>query len=379
MAEGVPSGLALPNRLQPDPPYVHPALSFCRPDTRRYGLAIAITLVCVLLTYLVGVVIERSVFQLAVVAVVLSAWYGGLGPGLLSSALSATAIMYFMLEPRYSLLVKSWDEGLQLAVFVLVAVLMSALSNSRHQAERALRLRSHELEAANKELEAFSYSVSHDLRRPLRAIDGYSKILMEEHATGLPPSARRYLELVRSCTQETGQLVDDLLEFAKLGRQALRKRPTEPAEVVRQALEEHHADRQGRDIEVVVQDLPRCQADAALLKIVFVNLLQNAMKFTRTRDKALIEVGWKGTKEGPTYYVKDNGVGFRMQYADQVFGVFQRLHRSEDYEGTGVGLAMVQRIVQRHGGAIWAEAGSDKGATFYFTLQPDTRHANGSD
>jgi light-regulated signal transduction histidine kinase (bacteriophytochrome) len=310
-------------------------------------------------------------FQLAVVAVVLSAWYGGLGPGLLSCLLSGTAIMYFMLEPRYSLAVKSWDEALQLGVFFVVALLMSALSDTRRQAEVALRLRSEELEAANKELEAFSYSVSHDLRRPLRAIDGYSRILMEEHATHLAAPARRYLELVRACTQETGQLVDDLLDFAKLGRQALHKRRTDPIELVRQALDELMTEHEGRDVKIAVQDLPVCEADPALLKLIFINLLQNALKFTRAREKASIEVGWNGMRENPVYYVKDNGVGFSMEYVDQLFGVFQRLHRSEEYEGTGVGLAMVQRIVQRHGGMIWAEAERGTGATFYFNLQSE--------
>jgi K+-sensing histidine kinase KdpD len=231
----MPSDVALTGSLKPPAePSRLPPTFWLHSDLTRYGLAVAITLLGFVLTYLLGVMIERSVFQLAVVAVVLSAWYGGLGPGLLSSTLSATAIMYFMLEPRYSLSVKSWDEGLQLAVFVLVAVLMSALSNRRHQAERALRLRSEELEAANKELEAFSYSVSHDLRRPLRVIDGYSKILMEEHATTLTPPARRYLQLVRSCTQQTGQLVHDLLDLRRLEeRGAIERTSVDLAALIR--------------------------------------------------------------------------------------------------------------------------------------------------
>jgi PAS domain S-box-containing protein len=239
----------------------------------------------------------------------------------------------------------------------------------RKQADQALQQRTAQLEAANKELEAFSYSVSHDLRSPLRAIDGFSRILLEEYAPQLPAEASRYLDLVRSNTQKMGELVDDLLAFSRLGRQPLKKQSLSPEGIVRESLEDLSPEQAGRQVEIVLGALPDCEADPALLKQVFVNLISNALKFTRQRDVAHIEIGSEEKDGRPAYYVRDNGVGFDMQYVGKLFGVFQRLHRAEDYEGTGVGLAIVQRIVSRHGGRAWAEAELDKGATFYFTLE----------
>lgn len=247
--------------------------------------------------------------------------------------------------------------------------------------------RTAQLEAANKELEAFSYSVSHDLRAPLRAMDGFSRILLEEYTLQLSDEARRYLHIVRTNARQMGQLVDDLLAFSRLSRQSLNKQPVSPADLVHQALEELRPDQDGRRVEIIIGDLPVCQADPVLLKQVFVNLLSNALKFTRKRDVAVIEIGCQRMTDdrrqmtddrqesivsrpsSVVYYVKDNGVGFDMRYAHKLFGVFQRLHRAEEYEGTGVGLAIVQRIIHRHGGRVWAEAEVDKGATFYFTLE----------
>jgi signal transduction histidine kinase len=227
-----------------------------------------------------------------------------------------------------------------------------------------------QLEAANKELEAFSYSVSHDLRAPLRAIDGFSRILVEEHAPQLSQEAAEYLGLVRDNTQQMGRLVDDLLNFSRLGRQQVKKRTVEPGNIVRQCIDELRGAHQGRRVEITVAELPNCAADPSLLKQVWFNLLANAFKYTRNRETAHIEVGCQADRPGTcTYFVRDNGVGFDMQYAPKLFGVFQRLHRAEDYEGTGVGLAIVQRIVLRHGGRVWAEAQPDRGATFYFTLE----------
>ena len=230
--------------------------------------------------------------------------------------------------------------------------------------------RTAELAAANKELEAFSYSVSHDLRAPLRAIDGFSRILIKHHAQELTGEGKEYLQLVRDSTQRMGKLIDDLLAFSRLGRQPLQKQTVEAAKQVRQCLAELRGAQDGRRVEVSVADLPACQADPALLKQVWVNLLSNAIKYTGKREVAQIEVGWKkGDRDGELiFYVKDNGAGFDMQYAPKLFGIFQRLHRAEDYEGTGVGLAIVQRIVHRHGGRVWAEAQMEQGATFYFTL-----------
>ena len=233
--------------------------------------------------------------------------------------------------------------------------------------------RTAELETSNKELEAFSYSVSHDLRAPLRAMDGFSRILMEDYQADLVPEAKRYLGLIRENAQQMGSLIDHLLAFSRLGRQPLKKQEVAPAELAREALANLAAEQDGRDIDITIADLPVCQADPALLRQVFANLLGNALKFTKQRARAVIEVGCQPDENGnPVYYVRDNGAGFDMEYANKLFGVFQRLHRAEDYKGTGVGLATVQRIIHRHGGRIWPEAAVDRGATFYFTLGKDT-------
>jgi light-regulated signal transduction histidine kinase (bacteriophytochrome) len=259
--------------------------------------------------------------------------------------------------------------------------------NERKQAqEEILRLNVgmkqwvNEVESANQQLEAFSYSVSHDLRAPLRAMDGYSRILLESHASGPPEATEHYLRLIRKNALRMGQLIDDLLGFSRLGRQPLRVQCIAPGEIVREVLAELGGEREGRQADIRVGDLPACKADPALLKQVYANLLDNALKYTREREQAAIEVGCRSgdTDSGEhIYFVRDNGVGFDMAYVDKLFGVFQRLHRPEDYEGTGVGLATVKRIIQRHEGRIWAEAEVDHGATFYFTLKDGSNHDRG--
>ena len=234
--------------------------------------------------------------------------------------------------------------------------------------ETQLIRRAEELQTANRELEAFSYSVSHDLRAPLRAMDGFTRILLAEEAGTLSPEGIRYLGLVRENAGYMGHLVDGLLTFSRLGRQAVSRQAVSIEEVVRLALDELHAEQEGRHMEVVKGDLPPCEGDPRLLRQVWVNLLSNAFKFTRNREEARIELGCEMADGVPVYFVKDNGIGFDMRYADKLFGVFQRLHRQEDYEGTGVGLAIVQRIVHRHGGRVWAEGKEGQGAAFYFTL-----------
>lgn len=231
--------------------------------------------------------------------------------------------------------------------------------------EKRVVERTAELQVANKELEAFAYSVSHDLRAPLRAVDGFSRILMEEYGPQLPAGAQHYLEVARNNAVQMGNLIDGLLHFSRLGRQPLRKQTVSPAVLVHQVLEDLRAEYDGRLVEITVGDLPSCEGDPLLLRQVFVNLLSNALKYTRERETARIEIA---SPESKVYCVRDNGVGFDMRYQDKLFGVFQRLHNSEDYEGTGVGLAIVQRIVHRHGGRVWADALVNQGATFYFTL-----------
>lgn len=233
--------------------------------------------------------------------------------------------------------------------------------------ERVVR-RTAELEAANKELEAFTYSVSHDLRAPLRHISGFSKMLSEEFSASLPKEAQHYLTRIQDGTHRMGTLVDDLLNLARIGRRDLTLQVAGLKSVVDEVIDILQPDCAGRRMEWKINDLPYVECDTALVKQIFQNLLSNALKFTRPREIALIEVGQSVRDGSPVIYVRDNGVGFSMKYADKLFGVFQRLHRAEDFEGTGVGLATVQRIVQKHGGRIWAEAELEKGATFYFTL-----------
>jgi light-regulated signal transduction histidine kinase (bacteriophytochrome) len=228
--------------------------------------------------------------------------------------------------------------------------------------------RTAQLEAANKELEAFTYSVSHDLRAPLRHISGFSKLLTEEYGSTLAPEAQHHLHRIQEGTRRMGLLVDDLLNLGRIGRHEVRLQVTGLNSVVNETLADLKAECEGRHLEWKIGSLPFVECDPALMKQVFQNLLSNAVKFTRPRTQAVIEVGQKNEDGTPVVFVRDNGVGFNIKYADKLFGVFQRLHRPEDFEGTGVGLATVQRIIQKHGGRIWAEAELDKGATFYFTL-----------
>ncbi len=228
-----------------------------------------------------------------------------------------------------------------------------------------------ELEAINKELESFSYSVSHDLRAPLRAMSGYARILNKDFSTHLPEDGQRYMRKVRESAQRMGILIDNMLAFSRLTRSEIKVQNVQPEAIVHQALNELKAEFVDRDLEFNIGEMCECQSDPVMLRQVFINLLHNAIKFTRGCKPALIEVGCSSEYKGEgkcLYFVKDNGVGFDMRYVDKLFGVFQRLHRAEDYEGTGVGLATVQRIIHRLGGEVWAESQVGKGSTFFFTL-----------
>jgi PAS domain S-box-containing protein len=234
--------------------------------------------------------------------------------------------------------------------------------------ERRVTERTAELAAANKELEAFAYSVAHDLRAPLRHIDGYSKLLAEQLGASLDEGAGHYLESIQDSTRNMGEMVDDLLNLSRVARKELNLQASGLSSLVDEVVKNLKSEVKDREIEWKISSLPFVECDPVLVKQVFVNLLSNAVKFTRTRPHAVIEVGQKLIDGQTVTYVRDNGVGFGMKYSDKLFGVFQRLHRQEDFEGTGVGLATVQRIVQKHGGRIWAEAELNTGATFYFTL-----------
>jgi PAS domain S-box-containing protein len=234
--------------------------------------------------------------------------------------------------------------------------------------EQRVQTRTAQLEAANQELESFSYSVSHDLRAPLRAIDGFSRILRSDHADRLDTEGQRLLGIIRTNTRDMGQLIDDLLAFSQLGRREVKAADLDMGTLVQEVVIELQDTLGDRTVQWNLKSLPATRADRALMHQVWVNLLGNALKFTRPRESAVIEVGCRSAAHEDVYYVKDNGVGFDMQYAHKLFGVFQRLHRYEEFEGTGVGLALVQRIVQRHAGRVWAEGQVNAGACFYFSL-----------
>lgn len=239
-----------------------------------------------------------------------------------------------------------------------------------------LEKRTVQLEAANKELEAFSYSVSHDLRAPLRAIDGFSRILVEDYYDNLDDDAKRVLDVIRKNTQNMGQLIDDLLAFSRLGRKQIERSPIDMTELAADVSTQLNPVSAEKDVRLNLGSLPPAQGDPAMIRQVFVNLLSNAAKYSKPNDTVVIDVEGYSENGEQVYYVKDNGVGFDMNYANKLFGVFQRLHSAEEFEGTGVGLAIVQRIVHRHGGRVWAEGKVNEGATFYFTL-PRENDSNG--
>lgn len=259
---------------------------------------------------------------------------------------------------------------------MLVSSAIRDVSDRRQAEDRirelnsALNERVAELHLVNRELESFSYSVSHDLRAPLRHIDGFTRILKEEYAGELSAEGIRYLDRVLDAANHMGHLVDDLLTLARIGRREIARRRVRLEDLVQEAIAELPSEVRERKIEWLVEPLGHADCDPGLIKIALSNLLSNGAKFTRTRERAVVEVGECESHGAPAYFVRDNGVGFDPKYADKLFGVFQRLHRQEDFEGTGIGLATVQRIIRRHGGEIWAESEPDRGATFFFTLGP---------
>lgn len=235
----------------------------------------------------------------------------------------------------------------------------------------SLQVRANQLEAANKDLEGFSYSVSHDLRAPLRAIDGFTKIFEEDYGGQIDDEGRRLLRVIRENSRRMGLLIDDLLAFSRLGRQPLSTEQTDMNSLALEALDQVHAGGLGTNASTVIHDLPAARVDRSLLKQVWINLLSNALKYSSTRESPQIEVGSLTTENALDhliFFVKDNGVGFDMRYYDKLFGVFQRLHRVDEFSGTGVGLAIVHRLITRHGGRVWAEAELNRGATFFFSV-----------
>jgi signal transduction histidine kinase len=275
---------------------------------------------------------------------------------------------------RNTIALLGFGAFLQLVLLASVYFLIHHDVTERRRVATELRSRGELLQAANEELEAFSYSVSHDLRAPLRHIDGYASLLSKAAGEALNANARRYLETISGSAKQMGQLIDDLLVFSRMGRQDMLQTTVNLDLLIKTVLHDLRLDLQERTISWTMHLLPNVSGDPAMLRQVFANLVANALKFTATRPEAKIEIGVAKQSPGEVeIFVRDNGVGFDMQYVDKLFGVFQRLHRNDEFEGTGIGLANVRRIIHRHGGRTWAEGVLDQGATFYFSL-PLTRY-----
>jgi len=328
-------------------------------------------------------------------SIALTTWYAGTGPSVLAILLSTASFDYFFTEPFYSFSVSSTDLP-YFFVFVAWGVIVASFSAVRRRIEDSLRQarddlqveleqrkrredeirtlnkelvkRATELETSNNELESFAYSVSHDLRAPLRHVVGYSELLQKQASSLLDEKSRRYTRTILESGKRMGNLIDDLLAFSRIGRTETKKTLVSLDQLVKEVVAEIRLDTGGRDIVWKIHPLPVCYGDRSMLRLVIGNLLSNAVKFTRMRGQAEIEIGCADGEDEVEVFVRDNGAGFDMQYVDKLFGVFQRLHLPEEFEGTGIGLATVRRIIHRHGGNVRAEGGVDQGATIYFSL-----------
>jgi signal transduction histidine kinase len=344
--------------------------------TRHYGLAI----LAISLALGVALLLQRFHFRgtevpLLLFAVAISAWYGGTGAAVFALVLAFLSFDYFFTEPYYTLYIVPADIP-YFVTFALFAALLTWFSSVRRRVERelveardGLEKRSAELVASNKELEAFAYSVSHDLRAPLRHLAGFSELLQKNSAQSLDDKGKRYVGVILESAKKMGALIDDLLAFSRIGRAETNKRAINLTQLVEEALAEVRRDAGDRQIVWRVGKMPVGHGDRAMLRLALVNLIANAVKFTRTRTPAEIEIGqMPATDDQVVIFVRDNGVGFDMKYVGKLFGVFQRLHSAEAFEGTGIGLATVQRIAQRHGGRAWGEGSLNQGATFYLSI-----------
>jgi len=330
------------------------------------------------------------------VAIAFTTWYAGAGPSVLAVLLSSACFDYFFTEPLYSLDVSSRDLPYYF-IFVAWAAIVASFSAVRRRIEDSLRQardnlqaeveqrrhredeirklnqelgkRAAELEATNKELESFTYSVSHDLRAPLRHMVGYSELLQRQASSLLDEKSQRFIRTIIDSARRMGNLIDDLLAFSRIGRAETKKAQVDLEQLVKEVVAEIGQDTKSRDIAWKIGALPVCNGDHSMLRLVVVNLVSNAVKFTSMRTPAEIEIGCVDrNKKEVEVFVRDNGAGFDMQYVNKLFGVFQRLHLPEQFEGTGIGLATVQRIIHRHGGKVRGEGAVDQGATFYFSL-----------
>jgi signal transduction histidine kinase len=330
------------------------------------------------------------------VAIAFTTWYAGAGPAVLAVLLSSACFDYFFTEPLYSFDISSSDLP-YFFIFVAWAAIVASFSAVRRRIEDNLRQardnlqveveqrrqredeirklnqelgkRAAELEATNNELESFAYSVSHDLRAPLRHMVGYSELLQRQASSLLDEKSQRFIRTILDSAKRMGNLIDDLLAFSRIGRAETKNTEVDLEQLVKEVIAEIGQDTKSRDIAWKIGALPVCYGDRSMLRLVVVNLVSNAVKFTRMRRPAEIEIGCVDrNKKEVEVFVRDNGAGFDMQYVNKLFGVFQRLHLPEQFEGTGIGLATVQRIIHRHGGKVRGEGAVDQGATFYFSL-----------
>src|SRR5215470_7852428 len=375
----------------------NPEVHMIRSPMLRYGFSVASVAIALVLALIFQYYQFRDVeVPVLALSIALTTWYAGTGPSVLAIILSAACFDYFFTEPFYTLSITSRDLP-YFAVFIACGVIVASFSAVRRRIEDSLRqARDHlqveleqrkqreeeirnlnrelakqaaELEASNKELESFAYSVSHDLRAPLRHVVGYSELLQRQASSLLDDKSRRYLQTIDNAAKRMGNLIDDLLGFSRIGRAETRETLVNLEQLAREVVKELEQETSNRDIAWKIGALPVCYGDRSMLKLVLVNLTSNAVKFTRTRPLAEIEIGCaEADNNQVAVFVRDNGAGFDMKYVHKLFGVFQRLHQTEAFEGTGIGLATVQRIVHRHGGRVWAEGAVGTGATFYFSV-----------
>jgi K+-sensing histidine kinase KdpD len=364
-------------------------------------LRYAFSVVSVALALGVALVLQHYEFRdvevpVLAVAIAFTSWYAGVVPSVLAVLLSTACFDYFFLDPIYSFYVTSKDLP-YFFTFVTWAAIVASFSAVRRRIEASLRQarddlqveveqrrqredeirklnqelsqRAVDLEATNNELESFAYSVSHDLRAPLRHMVGYSELLQKQASSVLDEKSKRFIRTILESAKRMGNLIDDLLAFSRIGRAETKKTEVNLEQLVKEVVAEIGQDTKDRDICWKIGALPVCYGDRSMLRLVVVNLVSNAVKFTCMRRPAAIEIGRvDGNKKEVEVFVRDNGAGFDMQYVNKLFGVFQRLHLPEQFEGTGIGLATVQRIIHRHGGKVRGEGAVDQGATFYFSL-----------
>jgi signal transduction histidine kinase len=363
----------------------------------RYGFAVVSVAIGLGLALVLQYYGFRDVaLPVLTVAIAFTTWYAGAGPSAMAVLLSAACFDYLFTEPLYSFAISARDLP-YFFIFLAWAAIVASFSAVRRRIEQGLRetrdhlqveveqrrhreeeirklnrelaVRAAELESTNKELESFAYSVSHDLRAPLRHVAGFSELLQKQAGASLDDRSQRYVRTILEAAKKMGNLIDDLLAFSRIGRAETNKTAVDLNQLVKEVVAEIGQETKGREIAWKIAALPVCYGDRAMLRLVVVNLVANAVKFTRMRRPAEIEIGcMDGREKDVEVFVKDNGAGFDMQYVNKLFGVFQRLHLPEQFEGTGIGLATVQRIIHRHGGQVRGEGALDQGATFYFSL-----------